>query len=205
MKPSFVIAAAAALLLAGCSTASSVSHRKPVTRVIVPAVTARPVAATTGAAPGQMYPGQALPMAQTPASQGTPVFLPPKITKTVLAPYEDEKGRLFGPQVMYQVVQEGHMNVNALQNPDLAYIPPENIVVPPGMGNPVSTPAMQRAAEEAPRLSLDTIDPRDVTVTGLLSKIENRAEAERMAKAAGRRAVFDPDIGWILVPTSVVK
>ena len=115
------------------------------------------------------------------------------------------RGGSFGPQVMYQVVQEGHMNVNALQNPDLAYIPPENIVVPPGMGNPVSTPAMQRAAEEAPRLSLDTIDPRDVTVTGLLSKIENRAEAERMAKAAGRRAVFDPDIGWILVPTSVVK
>ena len=38
------------------------------------------------------------------------------------------------------------MNVNALQNPDLAYIPPENIVVPPGMGNPVSTPAMQRGA-----------------------------------------------------------
>jgi hypothetical protein len=59
--------------------------------------------------------------------------------------------------------------------------------------------------EEAPRMPTDYIDPRDVLVTGLLGKDANRAEADRMATAAGRRPVFDPDIGWILVPPSVVK
>lgn len=206
MKPLHIIAAAAAITLAGCQTATSVSQNRAFpTRVIIPAVTTRPVAQTAGTTIGQMYLGQPQPVAVTPASRGVPVYVPPKIVKTVLAPYQDEKGRLFGPQVMYQEVQPGHMNVAALQNPDLAYIPPDNLVVPPGMGNPVSAPAMQHAAVEAPRLPVDYIDPRDILTTGLLSRAENRAEAERLAKAAGRRAVFDPDIGWILVPPSVVK
>jgi hypothetical protein len=174
-------------------------------QVIIPAVTTRPIAARTGAAPGTVYPGQSLPVATTPVTSGVAVYTPPKIARTELAAYEDEKGRLFGPQVMYEKVEEGRFNAAALQNPELAYIPQENLVVPPGMGNPASAVAMQRVAEEAPRMPTDYIDPRDVLVTGLLGKDANRAEADRMATAAGRRPVFDPDIGWILVPPSVVK
>ena len=174
-------------------------------QVIIPAVTTRPIAAKTGAENEAMYPGQPKPLANPPATSGMAVYTPPKIIKTELAAYEDEKGRLFGPQVMYEKIEEGRFNAAALQNPELAYIPQENLVVPPGLGNPTSAVAMQRVAEEAPRLPTDYIDPRDVLVTGLLGKDANRAEADRMAQAGGRRAVFDPDIGWILVPTSVVK
>ena len=106
---------------------------------------------------------------------------------------------------MYEKVEEGKFNADALQNPELAYIPQENMIIPPGMGNPVSAVAQQKRAEEAPRMPTDMIDPRDVVVTGLLGKESNRGEAERMAAAAGRRTVYDPDLGWILVPASGVK
>lgn len=173
--------------------------------VIIPAITTRPIAEMSGAPMGKAFKGEAAPVAVTPATRGVPVYTNAKIVQTVLAPYEDEKGRLFGPQVMYEKVSEGRMNPEALEHPELAYIPPDNLIVPPGMGNPVSGVAMQRAAEEAPRMPTDLIDPRDVVVTGLLSKEANRGEADRMASAAGRRAVFDPDIGWILVPLSPAK
>jgi len=194
----------------GCTTpkkssAAGYGGNAEMAQVITPAVTTRPIAAKTGADNGSMYAGQPKPIANPPATSGMAVYTGPKIIRTELAPYEDEKGRLFGPQVMYQKVEEGRFNAAALQNPELAYIPQENLVVPPGMGNPASVVAMQRVAEEAPRMPTDYIDPRDVMVTGLLGKDANRAEADRMAQAAGRRPVFDPDIGWILVPPSVVK
>ncbi len=130
------------------------------------------------------------------------VYTPPKIVKTTLAAYEDEKGRLFGPQEMYEKVEEGRFNTAALENPELAYIPPENLVVPPGMGNPVSMPAMRHRAEEQPKLATDFIDPRDVAPTGLFARVDDRAAAERMAERAGRRAVYDADLGWLLVPVT---
>ena len=192
----------------GCVSAQKSADNRPLQalpQVIIQAVTTRPIAARTGAAPGTMYPGQLVPVAAPPVAAGVPVYTPPKITRTELAPYEDEKGRLFGPQVMYEKIEEGRFNAAALQNPELAYIPQENLVVPAGMGNPASAAAMQRVANEAPRLSMDHIDPRDVMITGLLAREGNRTEAERMGAAAGRRPVFDPDIGWILLPLSAVK
>lgn len=209
MKLTLVIPAAAIVLLAasGCVSSPSSAHQaaQDIPQVIIPAVTTRPVAATAGTVAGQVYPGQPQPIATQPATRGVAVYTPPKIVQTVLAPYEDEKGRLFGPQVMYEKVEEGRFNAEALQNPELAYIPQENMIVPAGMGNPASAVAMQRVAEEAPRMPTDLIDPRDVIVTGLLGREANRGEAERMATAAGRRAVFDPDIGWLLVPVSSVR
>ena len=194
----------AAALLAGCQSSSTTKNPK----VIMAAITATPSGGDTASAPITAQPFAGVgpgPVAVTPANRGVPVYIGPKITQTVLAPYENEKGQLFGPQVMYEKVEEGRMNVNALQNPELAYIPQDNLVIPPGMGNPVSAAASQQAAQEAPRLPTDYIDPRDIVVTGLLGKDSNKPEAERMAVASNRRAVFDPDLGWILVPASVAK
>lgn len=208
LKVSSILAVFGLGLLSGCISKQATPQANPIQampHVIIPAVTTRPITARTGAAPGAMYVGQPMPVATQPVTSGIAVYTPPKITQTRLAPYEDEKGRFFGPQVMYEKVEEGKFNPAALENPEMAYIPQENLVVPPGMGNSVSAVAMQRVAEEAPRMPTDYIDPRDVMVTGLLAKEGNRAEAERMAAAAGRRTVFDPDIGWILVPASVVK
>ena len=200
-----LIAVLALASVSGCASSRKSSRPKDIPQVIIPAITNRPIAETSGTTVGKTYVGEPSPVAVTPATRAIPVYTGPKIVQTVLAPYEDEKGRLFGPQVMYEKVTEGRMNPEALENPELAYIPPENLVVPPGMGNPVSSVAMQRQAEEAPRLPTDIIDPRDILVTGLISNEANRAEAERMAKNAGRRARFDPDIGWILIPESTVK
>lgn len=202
---------AALSVFSGCATTSTNTADTATPRVIIPAITATPVAITAapvvsqaGAPVASVISGPR-PVAVAPASQGVPVYIPPKITATTLAPYVDEKGRLFGPQVMYEKVTEGKMNVDALQNPDLAYIPQENLVVPPGMGNPVSSPAMMQKTQEASRLPSDAIDPRDIVVTGLLSKEANAAEAQRMATAAGRRAQFDPDLGWVLLPLPVTR
>lgn len=210
MKPVLaLIALGSSVLLVGCHTApSKVATTAATPTVIIPAVTHRPATAplpSTAQVSGYnaAVGSPTVPLAFTPASRGTPVYTAPKIVKVTLAAYEDEKGRLFGPQVMYQKVDEGHMNVEALNgNPDLAYIPSESLVVPPGMGNPVSAAAMERKAADEPRMPTDYYDPRDITPTGLMSKEANRNEAERMAAAAGRRAVFDPDIGWLLVPVA---
>lgn len=193
-------------LLAGCQTTTV---RKAPPQVILPAVTYSPVAGSESLHEAESVassqPSAPRPFATKSNAQGVSVYTAPKIVKTTLAPYEDEKGRIFGPQQMYEIVSPGRLNPDALEQPDLAFIPVDNLVVPPGMGNPVSGVAMEEAYQEAPRMPIDIIDPRDITVTGLLSRDANNAQAARMADAAKKRAVFDQDLGWILVPMSGVQ
>lgn len=201
MRRALLLVASAVLgLAAGCHRASSARSAPAPAGVAVAAemrVDPRPVVVARA-------PRSPAPVAQLadPSDPARAVYSPPKIVKTVLAAYEDEKGRLFGPQDMYEKVEEGRFNVAALENPELAYIPPENLVVPPGLGNPVALPVMRQRAAEAGQLPLDLFDGREVVPTGLFSAGDNRAEAERLAARQGRRAVYDPDLGWLLVPGS---
>lgn len=186
-------------LLTACATmppqsASRLTNAIPT--VAASAIPYSPPAATINAAP---------PIASTPVPPQA-VYVNPKLVKVSLAPHIDHNGNLIGRTDLYEVVTPGHFNVSALQNPDNAFIPTEDAIIPPGLANPATLPAMHEAAAHEPgHLPLDTIDPADVTITGLLASDSNRDQAEGMAKAADKVAYYDPDLGWVLLPKSAFR
>lgn len=129
-----------------------------------------------------------------------PLYNNPKIAKVILAPHIDKDGRMYGPQEMYQVAEEGGWNIDALEPGASGYIPSVNIEVPANIGNPVVAPA--RRAPDLPagsRHLAEEIDLSRVDVTGLFNE-SDRAQAEAMASAKGLNAEWDEELGWILVP-----
>jgi len=58
-------------------------------------------------------PAPAPPAPETPAA----VYRNPRIGKVLLRAHQDAEGRLLGPQVMYQVVEPGGWNLEALDAP----------------------------------------------------------------------------------------
>lgn len=121
-----------------------------------------------------------------PAGSTSPVYRTPRIGVVRLRAHEDLQGRLLGPQVMYQVVDPGGWNLDALE--EGRGLAPAPVTSQPALGS-----------------ELRLIDP-DVAartvITGLM-RPEDRAAAEKMAErsAGGQtRAVFDEQAGWLLVP-----
>jgi len=106
-----------------------------------------------------------------------------------LRAHQDAEGRLLGPQVIYQIVEPGGWNVEALDAPAR---PP-----PPLSPSPAAAPP----PAEAPSLLLDPAKAARITVTGLMQR-EDRPQAEAQAQAAGggRTAVYDAEAGWLIVP-----
>ena len=129
-----------------------------------------------------------------------PVYLNPKIGIVHLRAHQDAEGRLLGPQVMYQVTDPGGWNVDAVEK-GRGYIPAVNVEVPPNAGSPYVVPA-----SAAPPLPPDSplIDPEaaaKIVITGIMDPGE-KSQAEAMARDAGdgRIAVFDSQVGWLLLP-----
>ena len=61
-----------------------------------------------------------------------------------LRAYQDAAGRLFGPQVMYQVIEPGSWNVDAIEQ-GKAYIAAANLEVPSRLDSPRGRPGPRRA------------------------------------------------------------
>ena len=80
-------------------------------RTAPPASSAPPLA-EIAAAPPAAAPLAAAPPAAAPASP--PVYRNPTIGMVYLRAHQDVEGRLLGPQVMYQVVDSGGWNLEAL-------------------------------------------------------------------------------------------
>jgi hypothetical protein len=117
-----------------------------------------------------------------------------------LRSYQDAEGRLFGPQIMYQVVDPGGWNLEAVEN-GRGFIPAANAEMPPSIDSPGIA-----QAREAPPLPRDAplLDPdraARITITGLMRE-EDQPRAEALARQAGEgtAAVFDPSAGWLLIP-----
>lgn len=181
----FAFAGAISLLLVGCA---STKPKPTITTVIAPAV--------TYSAPPTPRPSPSM-----VTTSSDPVYINPKIRRVELAPYQDERGRLYSGQTVYEIEREGQWNVAALENPDRAIIPPENIMPPPGYGSQVSRRAMQDAtAVNGATAPLDTLDPREIVPLGLFSRSEDAVQARRMAAARGMVAEYDTEIGWFLRP-----
>jgi hypothetical protein len=114
-----------------------------------------------------------------------PIYRNPRIGVVYLRAHQDAEGRLLGPQVMYQVVDPGGWNIQALES-GAGYLPSTNVQVP-------SVP------EDEPLLDPDAA--RSITITGLMAP-EDRPEAEAMAGRTGGpcAAVYDKQAGWLLIP-----
>lgn len=153
------------LLICGCALPRSPSRalHSPVAAVEAPEpVTAAPPA----------------PLESVPEA----VYRNPKIGRITLRAHQDPQGRLLGPQVMYQIVDPGGWNLEALDPSSGAFVASGE--EPPPAGTPLLDPG--RAA--------------DTVITGLM-RLEDRAAAETLAqKSAGRAAFFDEEAGWLLVP-----
>jgi hypothetical protein len=117
-----------------------------------------------------------------------------------LRAHQDAAGRLFGPQIMYQVTDPGSWNVEAVEQ-GKSYIAAANLEVPPSVGSPYVGPA-----REVPALPPDSplLDPAAVAktiITGL-GRPDEKPQAEALARQAGDAsvAVYDDQVGWLLVP-----
>lgn len=59
--------------------------------------------------------GSELPLAPQPGPDREPLYRSPKIARIYLRAHVDASGRLVGPQVIYQIVEPGGWNLDALE------------------------------------------------------------------------------------------
>jgi hypothetical protein len=128
------------------------------------------------------------------------VYRNPKIGLVYLRAHQDVEGRLLGPQVMYQIVDPGGWNTEAVEE-GRGFIPVANQEVPPGPGLPSAVPArvVPSLADSSPLL--DPVAAADIVITGLL-RLEDKPAAEELARkqGPGARAQYDEQAGWLLLP-----
>jgi hypothetical protein len=113
-----------AAAFAGCASP------RIVTPPLAPVAAPSPVIATPAAAPL--------------VTAEPPVYRYPKIGKIYLRAHEDAQGRLVGPQVIYQIVDPGGWNVDALER--AAPPPPPAAVLDPAAGWILLPPSAASAA-----------------------------------------------------------
>jgi hypothetical protein len=143
-----------------------------------------------------------------PAAPGRPqpVYKNPTLAEVGHDAYVNERGELIPPGTKYVFADAGGWNLNAVRNPGQAYIPPENqVLVPtaPGAGyvpGIASPGAVRQELPSEPRLLFDL---QDVRVTGMISK-GDEARARELA-GPGETAVFDERMGWVIVPSEVLR
>ncbi len=128
-----------------------------------------------------------------PAGEAT-VYRNPTIGVVHLRSYQDADGRLFGPQVMYQIVEPGGWNVEAAESKS-----------PLRAKKEIRSPTLSTSQAKTENISvpdrplLDPSQADDIVLTGLMRE-SDRPQAEAMARNADdRSAVFDRDAGWFLL------
>ncbi len=128
------------------------------------------------------------------------VYRNPKIGLVYLRAHQDVEGRLLGPQVMYQIVDPGGWNTEAVEQ-GRGYIPTVNQEAPPGPGWSAAVPAriVPPLADSSPLH--DPAAAADIVITGLM-RPEDKPEAEELAQkqGPGTRAQYDEQAGWLLLP-----
>lgn len=128
------------------------------------------------------------------------IYRSPKIGVVYLRAHQDFEGRLLGPQVMYQVVEPGGWNIQALESGN-GYVPAMEQEAPANTANPLLVPATEVPSTPAASPLLDPDAAARITITGLMSP-GDQSEAQAMANRTGGAcaAVYDSQAGWLLVP-----
>jgi len=203
MRPLFIIATMA-LLLAGCASA----HRKTGPGAETVNITEAGTASIPVATTPQMPPAERATLDDAPI----PVYTNPRVAKVHVAAYINDKGEAFQDTYKYVFVDEGHWNIEALHNPERAYIPAENVLKPqaaPGViwgtvaPGEVAAPALSQRVPARKLFDLDQI-----RVTGYFDRADEpkaRQEAGNLGEEFGQPVViYDDDLGWIIVPQAAL-
>jgi len=138
-----------------------------------------------------------------------PLWEPTKFVRVEVMPYVNEKGEAFPRTYKYVPVEPGKWNSEALEHPDRAYIPAENVprvpnstgvsyssVVSPGRGAVARRQSTGEVTSSLP--TTDLYDISDVIILGLMEASQN-IEAEHLVPG-GYVAIYDDNLGWIGVP-----
>jgi hypothetical protein len=203
MRPLLIIATLV-LLLAGCAS----THRKTKPGLETVRITEAGIASIPVVATPPMPPAEKGALNDAPL----PVYTNPRVAKVHVAAYINDKGEAFQDTYKYVFVDEGHWNIEALHNPERAYIPAENVPKPPaapgviwGMVAPGEV-APQMVAEHVPARKLFDLD--QIRVTGYFNRADEpkaRQDAENLGEEFGAPVViYDDDLGWIIVPQSAI-
>jgi hypothetical protein len=101
---------------------------------------------------------------------------------------------------MYQVTDPGSWNVEAVEQ-GKGYIAAANLEVPPNVGSPYVVPAREIPPVPPDSPLLDPPVAAKTRITGL-GRPEDKPRAESLARQAGDgcTAVYDDQLGWLLVP-----
>ena len=133
----------------------------------------------------------------SPSTVEAAVYRNPTIGVVQLRSYQDADGRLFGPQVMYQIVEPGGWNVEAAESK--SSLGAKNEIPSP---TPASPPLKAENSSAPDRPLLDPAQADYIVLTGLM-RDSDRPQAEEMARNSGdRSAIFDRDAGWFLLRRS---
>jgi hypothetical protein len=203
MRPISVIAILA-LFLSGCAT----THRKTKPGSETVSITEAGIASIPVAATLQMPPAEKAALDDAPI----PVYTNPRVTKVHVAAYINDKGEAFQDTYKYVFVDEGHWNIEALHNPERAYIPAENVPKPPAAPGVIwgtvapGEVAPQAASEHVPARKLFDLD--QIRITGYFNRADEpkaRQEARNLGEEFGPPVViYDDDLGWIIVPQAAL-
>jgi hypothetical protein len=203
MRPLCIIATLA-LFLAGCAS----THRKTrsgsaTVSITEPGIASIPVAPAPPAPPAEKAALDDAPI---------PVYTNPRVARVHVAAYINDQGEAFQDTYKYVFVDEGHWNIEALHNPERAYIPADNIPKPPAAPGVIwGTVAPGEAAsptgvEHVPARKLFDLD--QIRVTGYFSRADEpkaRQEAGNLGEGFGPPVViYDDDLGWIIVPQAAL-
>jgi hypothetical protein len=203
MRPIFFIASLASFLGGCASTHQKVRSTSESVSITEASSASIPVAATARTPPAEIATLDDAPI---------PVYTNPRVAKVHVAAYINDKGEAFQDTYKYVFVDEGHWNIEALHNPERAYIPAENVPKPqaaPGVIWGTVAPgeaAPPTAAEHVPARKLFDLD--QIRVTGYFDRADEpkaRREAENLGEEFGTPVViYDDDLGWIIVPQTAL-
>jgi Type IV conjugative transfer system lipoprotein (TraV) len=203
MRPLFVIAILASLLT-GCAS----THRKTEPGADTVSITETGIASIPVTATPQMPSAEKTALDDAPI----PVYINPRVAKVHVAAYINDKGEAFQDAYKYVFVDEGHWNIEALHNPERAYIPAENVPKPqaaPGVIWGAVAPgevSPQASSEHVPARKLFDLD--QIRVTGYFDRADEpkaRQEAGNLGEEFGPPVViYDDDLGWIIVPQAAL-
>ena len=203
MRPLLIIVTLV-LLLAGCAS----THRKTNPGLETVRITEAGIASIPVVATPPMPPAEKAALNDAPL----PVYTNPRVARVHVAAYINDKGEAFQDTYKYVFVDEGHWNIEALHNPERAYIPAENVLKPqaaPGVIWGTVAPgevAPTTTAGHVPARKLFDLD--QIRVTGYFNRADEpkvRQEAESLGEEFGPSVViYDDDLGWIIVPQAAL-
>jgi hypothetical protein len=199
MKNPIHLLLAGTLIASGCSTTKKV---RVLPEPIPPAISIEP-------SPGY-YTRPPVTRIDAPP---VPIYKNPIFTKVYVAAYINEKGEAFPASFKYVMAKPGSYNLEALENPERAYIPSENAQAAshaPGYATGAVVPGDAPSNQSDGILPTRAIfDMSKVRITGYFApddELKVRTEAERIKPEFGDYAVaFDANLGWLIIPQTALR